>query len=81
MPQGIGADLIATVEGFSRDDVDAYAVRSQERAAAAQAEGRFANSVVPVLDLNDNVVLDQRRVHPPGHDRRDARAASSRRSR
>src|SRR3954471_13330412 len=43
VPQGIGADLIATVEGFSRDDVDAYAVRSQERAAAAQSEGRFAN--------------------------------------
>jgi acetyl-CoA C-acetyltransferase len=58
VPQGIGADLIATVEGFSRDDVDAYAARSQERAATAQAEGRFANSVVPVLDINDNVVLD-----------------------
>jgi acetyl-CoA C-acetyltransferase len=59
VPQGIGADLIATVEGFSRDDVDAYAVRSQERASTAQAEGRFANSVVPVLDINDNVVLER----------------------
>ena len=49
VPQGIGADLIATVEGFSRDDVDAYAVRSQERAAAAQAAGYFSGSVVPVL--------------------------------
>src|SRR5881628_2929158 len=41
IPQGIGADLIATVEGFTREDVDGYAARSQERAAAAQAEGRF----------------------------------------
>jgi acetyl-CoA C-acetyltransferase len=58
IPQGVGADLIATVEGFTRDDVDAYAARSQERAATAQAEGRFANSVVPVKDLNEHVVLD-----------------------
>jgi acetyl-CoA C-acetyltransferase len=58
IPQGVGADLIATVEEFSRDDVDAYAARSQERAATAQAEGRFAGSVVPVKDLNENVVLD-----------------------
>jgi acetyl-CoA C-acetyltransferase len=59
VPQGISADLIATVEDFSRDDVDAYAVRSQERASAAQAEGRFSGSVVPVLDINDQVVLDR----------------------
>jgi acetyl-CoA C-acetyltransferase len=58
IPQGVGADLIATVEEFTRDDVDAYAARSQERAATAQAEGRFAGSVVPVKDLNENVVLD-----------------------
>src|SRR5579875_1011136 len=58
IPQGIGADLIATVEEFSREDVDAYAARSQRNAAAARAEGRFANSVVPVLDINDHVVLD-----------------------
>jgi acetyl-CoA C-acetyltransferase len=58
IPQGIGADLIATVEDFSREDVDAYAARSQERAATAQQEGHFKNSVVPVLDLNDHVVLD-----------------------
>ena len=57
VPQGISADLIATIEGFGRDDVDAYAVRSQQRAATAQAEGRFNDSVVPVLDVNDNVVL------------------------
>ena len=66
VPQGIGADLIATVEGFSRDDVDAYAVRSQERAATARSEGRFANSVVPVLDINENVVLDHDEFIRPG---------------
>src|SRR5919199_4253998 len=48
IPQGIGADLIATVEQFSRDDVDAYAARSQERAAKAREEGKFADSVIPV---------------------------------
>lgn len=58
VPQGISADLIATVEGFTRDDVDAYAVRSQERASQAQEEGRFANSVIPVKDINEQVVLD-----------------------
>src|SRR5919198_1379391 len=57
VPQGIRADLIATVEQFSREDVDAYAARSQERAAAAQAEGRFNGSVIPVKDLNEHVVL------------------------
>jgi acetyl-CoA C-acetyltransferase len=66
VPQGISADLIATVEEFSRDDVDAYAVRSQERASAAQADGRFANSVVPVLDINDQVVLDRDEFIRPG---------------
>jgi acetyl-CoA C-acetyltransferase len=58
IPQGVGADLIATIEEFSRDDVDAYAARSQERAATARSEGRFANSVIPVKDLNEHVVLD-----------------------
>ena len=66
VPQGISADLIATVEEFSRDDVDAYAVRSQERAAAAQADGRFSRSVVPVLDINDQVVLDHDEFIRPG---------------
>jgi acetyl-CoA C-acetyltransferase len=66
VPQGISADLIATVEGFSREDVDAYAVRSQERAAAARDEGRFDNSVVPVLDINDQVVLDKDEFIRPG---------------
>ncbi|TCO52393.1 acetyl-CoA C-acetyltransferase [Actinocrispum wychmicini] len=58
VPQGIGADLIATIEGFSRDDVDAYAVRSQELAAKAWAGGYFAKSVVPVKDRNGVTVLD-----------------------
>jgi acetyl-CoA C-acetyltransferase len=66
IPQGIGADLIATVEGFSREDVDAYAARSQERAAAAQSEGKFKNSVIPVLDINDHVVLDHDEFIRPG---------------
>ncbi len=66
VPQGISADLIATVEGFSREDVDVYGARSQERAAAAQAEGRFANSVVPVTDLNEHVVLDHDEFIRPG---------------
>jgi acetyl-CoA C-acetyltransferase len=59
IPQGVGADLIATVESFTRDDVDAYAARSQERAATAQAEGRFDNSVITVKDINENVVLEK----------------------
>src|SRR5664279_4939691 len=62
VPQGISADLIATVEDLSREDVDVFAARSQERAAAAHAEGRFANSVIPVKDLNENVVLDHEAV-------------------
>jgi acetyl-CoA C-acetyltransferase len=66
VPQGIGADLIATIEDFSREEVDAYAARSQERAAAAQAEGRFDNSLIPVLDINDNVVLDRDEFIRPG---------------
>ena len=57
VPQGIGADLIATREGFSRDDVDSYAVESQRRAAAAWENGRFEKTVVPVKDVNDRVVL------------------------
>jgi acetyl-CoA C-acetyltransferase len=58
VPQGVGADLIATIEGFSREDVDTFAVRSQERAAKAWAGGYFANSVIPVVDQNGIVVLD-----------------------
>ena len=59
MPQGISADLIATKYGFSRGDVDAYAVESQKRAAKAWADGRFAASVSPVHDLNGLVILDR----------------------
>jgi acetyl-CoA C-acetyltransferase len=58
IPQGVSADLIATIGEFSREDVDAYAAESQQRAAAAQSEGKFKDSVIPVLDINDNVVLD-----------------------
>ncbi|MEV5647724.1 acetyl-CoA C-acetyltransferase [Nocardia sp. NPDC052254] len=65
-PQGIGADLIATIEGFSRDDVDAFAVRSQELAAAAWSGGYFAKSVVPVKDINGLTVLDQDEHMRPG---------------
>jgi acetyl-CoA C-acetyltransferase len=58
VPQGVSADLIATIEGFSRTDVDAYAVQSQERAAKAWAGGYFAKSVIPVVDQNGITVLD-----------------------
>ena len=58
VPQGVGADLIATLEGFSRTDVDTYAVRSQRLAKQAWDEGRFAGSIVPVKDINGVVVLD-----------------------
>jgi acetyl-CoA C-acetyltransferase len=57
MPQGISADLIATKYGFSRDDVDAYAVESQKRAAQAWDEGRFKQSVAPVRDVNGLTIL------------------------
>jgi len=57
MPQGISADLIATKYGFSRDDVDAYAVESQKRAATAWNEGRFAHSVISVKDVNGRTIL------------------------
>jgi acetyl-CoA C-acetyltransferase len=66
IPQGISADLIATVEEFSREDVDAYAARSQELASTAQAEGRFKDSVVPVQDINEHVVLDHDEFIRPG---------------
>ena len=59
MPQGIGADLIATLDGYRREDVDGYALRSQQKAAAAQAAGRFSRSVVPVRDGIGMVILGQ----------------------
>lgn len=58
VPQGIGADLIATRDGFSRDDVDAYAVESQKRATNAWKNGYFKKSVVPVKDINGLTILD-----------------------
>lgn len=57
MPQGIGADLIATLEGFSRDDVDGFAVRSQQKAALAWEKGYFARSIIPVTDQNGVTIL------------------------
>ncbi|MBB4855464.1 acetyl-CoA C-acetyltransferase [Mycobacteroides chelonae] len=66
VPQGIGADLIATIEGFTRDDVDAYAARSQDRAAAAWSGGYFAKSVVPVKDQNGLLILDHDEHMRPG---------------
>ncbi len=58
VPQGVGADLIATIEGFSRDDVDNFALRSQEKAAEAWSGGYFEKSVVPVRDQNGLLILD-----------------------
>ncbi|MFF8633475.1 acetyl-CoA C-acetyltransferase [Streptomyces pilosus] len=66
VPQGIGADLIATIEGFSRRDVDEYAALSQERAATAWKENRFERSVVPVRDRSGLVVLDHDEHPRPG---------------
>ncbi|RLK46721.1 acetyl-CoA C-acetyltransferase [Microbacterium telephonicum] len=66
VPQGIGADLIATIEGFSREDVDAFAARSQARAETAWQEGRFAKSIVPVADINGVTVLDHDEHRRPG---------------
>ncbi|MEV1156716.1 acetyl-CoA C-acetyltransferase [Micromonospora chokoriensis] len=73
VPQGVSADLIATLEGFTRDDVDGYAVRSQERAAKAWAGGHFARSVVPVRDGNglDILTVDE---HPRPETTREALA-------
>lgn len=68
VPQGIGADLIATIYGFSRDDVDAYAVESQKRAAKSWEEGRFAKSIVPVKDQLGLTILDHDEHMRPGTD-------------
>ena len=66
MPQGVSADLIATKYGFSRDDVDAYAVESQRRASAAWDAGRFKNSIAPVRDVNGLTMLDRDEHMRPG---------------
>jgi acetyl-CoA C-acetyltransferase len=68
LPQGISADLIATKYGFSRDDVDAYAVESQKRAARSWEEGRFACSIVPVRDVNGLIILGRDEHMRPGTD-------------
>jgi len=59
VPQGISADLIATLGGFTREDCDSYALQSQERAAKARAGGHFAKSIVPVTDRNGLLLLDR----------------------
>ncbi len=58
-PQGIGADVIATLDGFTRTDVDSFAAQSQRRAAHAWQQGYFKNSIVPVRDVLDEVILDR----------------------
>ena len=68
MPQGVSADLIATKYGFSREDVDAYAVESQKRAALAWEEGRFNRSIAPVKDVNGLVILARDEHLRPGTD-------------
>ena len=68
VPQGISADIIATEYGFSRDQVDALAVESQRRAAAAWADGRFGRSVVSVRDRNGLLILDRDEHMRPGTD-------------
>ena len=59
VPQGVGADLIATLEGFAREDVDGFAVESQKRAARAREGGFFAGSVVPVKDFLGQTILEE----------------------
>ncbi|MGR3552437.1 acetyl-CoA C-acetyltransferase [Paracoccus sp. (in: a-proteobacteria)] len=68
VPQGISADIIATEYGFTRDDADAYAVESQRRAKQAWDEGRFANSVITVRDVNGLPILDRDEYMRPGTD-------------
>ena len=65
IPQGIGADLIATLEGYTREEVDAFALRSQQKASAARAAGHF-KSIVPVRDINGLLVLGQDEFIKPG---------------
>ncbi|MDZ7932880.1 acetyl-CoA C-acetyltransferase [Rhodococcus sp. NPDC076796] len=65
VPQGVSADLIATIEGFDRDEVDAFAVRSQQRAAHAWSMGHFEKSVIPVFDANGRLMLDHDEIMRP----------------
>jgi acetyl-CoA C-acetyltransferase len=66
VPQGVGADLIATMEGFTRGDVDGFAVQSHRRAAAARAEGHFSKSIVPVHDIAGLLMLAEDETIRPG---------------
>ena len=75
VPQGISADLIATLEGFGRDEVDAYAVTSQQRAARAQREGRFDRSLFPVIDAATGETVLERDEHPRPETTRESLAA------
>jgi acetyl-CoA C-acetyltransferase len=81
MPQGISADIIATKYGFSRDDVDAYAVQSQKRAGEAWAAGRFKKSIAPVKDINGLTLLDRDEHMRPSTDMQSLRTGRLRRGR
>ncbi len=74
IPQGISADLIATLEGFERDEVDEFALKSQKKAATARASGRFRKSVVPVKDALGDLILDHDEFIKP-HTTREGLAA------
>lgn len=65
IPQGVSADLIATVEGYTREDADRYALRSQQRAAKAKAEGYFKKSIIPVRDVNGIIILEEDEYNRP----------------
>lgn len=65
VPQGVSADLIATLEGFSREECDRYALRSQKLAAIAKAEGRFNKSIVPIVDINGLTILAEDEYNRP----------------
>jgi acetyl-CoA C-acetyltransferase len=76
IPQGISADLIATIYGYSRDDVDAYSVESQRRAAKAWEEKRFAKSILPIKDVIGEVILDHDELMRPETDMQSLGALS-----
>jgi acetyl-CoA C-acetyltransferase len=76
IPQGISADLIATIYGYSRDDVDAYSVESQKRAAKAWSEKRFAKSILPIKDVIGEVLLDHDELMRPETDMQSLGALS-----
>ncbi len=76
IPQGISADLIATIYGYSRDDVDAYSVESQKRAATAWKEKRFSKSILPIKDVIGEVILDHDELMRPETDMQSLGALS-----